>query len=337
MKKVMITSVTVFAIVASAGICMAGPSHGLGQRGYAKDVRSSVSQIRNHTAAESNGSKPFNSSLALTDLTTTAGPLFWVESQGERDSYDVGDGEMTTNSGSLRYGANLPLGEVGGGQLFGGLEFGIGSLSSNIGTSSANANISTNAYDATLSALWVADSMFYINGQLRYGFFDSQVRPNGGGAVDADGSGYEISIEVGKPFTLPNEWMLIPQAQVMYSDIDMDDVPDRVAGSQIGSLVDSDTLTARAGLRAERAFANNSMLYGQIDFYHAFDNATSVVFGQSAVFTERGQNTAALSIGGDVALSDRSWLYGEITSETGLGSSSNDHPFGWNIGVEVQF
>ncbi|NVO58666.1 autotransporter outer membrane beta-barrel domain-containing protein [Rhodobacteraceae bacterium B1Z28] len=337
MKKVMITSVTVFAIVASAGICMAGPSHGLDQRGYAKDVRSSVSQVRNRIAMESNGSKVLTVSRALTELTTTAGPTFWVEADGERDSYDVGEGEMTTNSGSLRYGANLPLGEFAGGQLFGGLEFGIGSMSSNVGTSFASVDISTDAYDATLSALWVADSLFYIDGQLRYGFFDSQIRPNGVAAVDADGSGYEISVELGKPFTLSNEWTLIPQVQVMYSDIDMDDVPDRVEGGRIGSLVDGDTLTTRVGLRAERAFANNSMLYGQIDFYHTFDTTTLVVFGKNTVVTERGQDTAALSIGGNVALSDRSWLFGEITTETGLGSNSDDYAVSWNIGVEVQF
>ncbi|WP_085824909.1 autotransporter domain-containing protein [Ruegeria meonggei] len=336
MKKAMITSATVLVLVVSAGMSMAGPSRG-NLSGFKQDVRSSVSQAHSRTATQSNGSKAFTVNQTLAKLTTTAGPTFWVEADAERDSYDVGEGELTTNNGTLRYGANLPLGEIAGGQLFGGLEFGIGSLSSKVGTSLASANISTEAYDATLSALWVADSLFYVDGQLRYGYFDSQIRPNGGASVDADGSGYEISIEIGKPFTLPNEWTLIPQMQVMYSDIDMDDVPDRFSGGHIGSLVDGDTLTARVGLRAERAFANNAMLYGQIDLYHTFDTAPSVVFGQNTVFTERGQDTAALSVGGNVALSDRSWLYGEITTETGLGSSSVDDAFSWNIGVEVQF
>ena len=368
MKKVMIASATVFSLAMSAGTSVAGPARD-SLSGFAQGIRSSVSQARSNadtkddigtqvqrlgatcfshsplgncikrvrTVAQSVESKAFTANQSLTELTTTTGPLFWVETQGERDSYDVGEGEMTTNSGSLRYGANLPLGEVAGGQVFGGLEFGISSLSSDVGTSLASANISANAYDATLSALWVADSLFYIDGQLRYGYFDGEIRPNGGAAVDAEGSGYEITVEVGKPFTLPNEWTLIPQVQVMYSDIDMGYVPDRVEGGQVGSLVDGDTLTARVGLRAERAFAKNSMLYGQIDLYHAFDNEASVMFGQNTVLTERGQDTAALTLGGNVALSDHTQLYAEITSETGLGSSSVDYAFGWNIGFEVQF
>ncbi|WP_254429686.1 autotransporter outer membrane beta-barrel domain-containing protein [Ruegeria atlantica] len=296
--------------------------------GFLQNVRS---------AAQSNGSKAVTAKHAITELTATSGPTLWVEIDGKRDSYDVGEGEMTTNSGSLQYGANLLLGEVAGGQLFGGLEFGIGSLSSNVGTNWASANISADAYDATLSALWVADSLLYFDGQLRYGYFDGQIRPNGGAAVDANGSGYEISVEVGKSFILPNEWTLTPQMQFMYSDIGMDDVPDRVDGGWIGSLVDGDTVTTRVGLRAEHALANNSMLHGQIDYYHTFNNATSLVFGQNTVFTERGQNTAALTLGGNVPLSDYSQLYAEITSETGLGSSSDDYSFGWSIGFELQF
>ena len=327
MKKVIIASTTAFALVASAGMSIAGPSRDR-LSGFVQTVRS---------AAQSNGSKAFTANNALTELTATGRPTFWVEANSEHDSYDVGEGEMTTNSGSLRYGANMPLGEVGRGQLYGGLEFGISSLSSDVGTSRASANVSTDTYDATLSALWVADSLFYVDGQLRFGFFNSEIRPNGAAAVEVDGGGYEISVELGKSFMLPNEWTLTPQMQVMYSDIQMDDVPDRVDGGRIGSLVDGDTVTTRVGLRTEHAFANNSTLYGQIDFYHTFDNAASVVFGQNTVFTERGQNTAALTLGGNVPLSDYAQFYAEITSETGLGNSSDDYSFGWNIGFELQF
>ncbi len=229
------------------------------------------------------------------------------------------------------------MGEVAGGQLFGGLEFCINHLSSGVSSRFTSADFSADGYDATLSALWVADSQFYIDGQLGFGSFDGSIGLNGQNSVDVDGSGYELSVEIGKSFEMPNEWALIPQVQVMYSDIDMDNVPDRAGIGQIGSLVDGDTLTARVGLRAEHTFANNSMLYGQIDFYHAFDNEASVMFGQNTVSIEPGQNTAALTIGGDVPLSDHALLYAEISSETDLRSNLGDYDFSWNIGFEVQF
>ncbi|MFS4581216.1 autotransporter domain-containing protein [Phaeobacter sp. C3_T13_0] len=249
-----------------------------------------------------------------------------LRGEGQHGSYDFGDRYMSTNSDSRQFESDFPLGEVSGGQLTVGLEFGISSLSSNVGTRVASANISANAYDATLSALWVADSRLYIDGRLRYGHFDSQIHTRGGNSADIDGSGYGISVEIGKTFTFPNELTLIPQMQLMYSNIDMGEIA--VGGGRLGSLADDDALMARFGLRAERAFSNNSMLYGQIDVYHAFDNDTSVTFGQ---------DKTAMSLGGIVALSDRSQLYVELTSETGMGSASGDSDFGWNIEFEFQF
>lgn len=110
----------------------------------------------------------------------------------------------------MRYGADVPLGEVAGDQVLGGLEFGFSNQSSDVGIGSSSANISTNAYDATLDALWVANSQLYVEGRLRYGYFDSSVSLNGGDAVDFNGSGYGISIEIGKPFTLSDKLTLIP-------------------------------------------------------------------------------------------------------------------------------
>ncbi|WP_051927444.1 autotransporter outer membrane beta-barrel domain-containing protein [Ruegeria halocynthiae] len=288
--------------------------------------------------ATQRGSSEANTvSRALNELTSTTRPIVWVQAEGQRDSYTVDDRDVETNSGGLRFGAGLPLAEIAGGKLIGGLEFGISSLSTDVKTSLTSADISTDAYDATLSALWIANSQLYVDGQLRYAYFDSTTRPNGGNAVDTNSDGYGLSVEVGKPFILQNGLTLVPHAQLMYSDINTDDVTDLAGGGQTGSLVDGNTLTARLGLRAEHEFTGNSVLFGQVDYYHAFDNNTAVAFGQSTVLTERGRNTAGLTLGGHVALSGRTTLYGEVSGETGLGSGSGDYTFGGNIGLEFRF
>ncbi|MEO1108955.1 MAG: autotransporter outer membrane beta-barrel domain-containing protein [Pseudomonadota bacterium] len=291
MKKVMITTATVIALVASAGTSMAGPTSVLGQFNFAPDVFSSVSQVRNYVDVDA-------------------------------------DRSVSTYSDDQRYDQDFLSGEVAGGQLFGGLEIGTSTLTSNVTSRLANANVSANAFDTTLSALWVADSQFYIDGQFRYGEFDSSIGLNGRDTLDVDGSGYQISVELGKSFTLQNDWTLTPQVQVTYSDIDLDNGADQAALARVGSLADDDALTGRLGLRAERSFADNSLLYGQIDLYQGFGNDPSVAYGE---------DSAAMSIGGVVALSDHSQLYGEITDETGLGSNSGDHNVSWNIGYELRF
>ena len=314
MKRVMITTATVIALVVSAGVSMAGPLNGIGQLDLAQGISSSVSQVR--------------VGGALSNMTTTAQPFTWVQTAGEYVSDSVADRNVTSYSDDQRYDQDFLLGEVAGGQLFGGLELGTSSLTSGASTHLASANISADSYDATLSARWVADSQFYIDGQFRFGEFDSRIGLNGRDTLDVDGSGYQISVELGKSFALQNDWTLTPQVQVTYSDIDLNNVADQAATARIGSLVDDDALTARLGLRAERAFANNSMLYGQIDIYNTFDTETSGAFDQ---------NTASLSIGGALSLSDNAQLYAEVTTETALGSSSDGYNLSWDIGFEVRF
>ncbi|WP_299083067.1 hypothetical protein [uncultured Ruegeria sp.] len=50
MKKVLIASATVFAIVASAGMSMAGPLRDQGQRGFGQKVQVSASQAIGHAS-----------------------------------------------------------------------------------------------------------------------------------------------------------------------------------------------------------------------------------------------------------------------------------------------
>ncbi|WP_299546876.1 hypothetical protein [uncultured Tateyamaria sp.] len=54
MKKALITSVTAFAIILSAGTSTAGPLGDLGQHGFAPKVHSSVSQSVNHADGMTN-------------------------------------------------------------------------------------------------------------------------------------------------------------------------------------------------------------------------------------------------------------------------------------------
>jgi len=276
-------------------------------------------------------------SRALTRVTSTTQPLVWISAEGERDSYSFNDRDVVSNSGGLLIGAGLPLADVAGGRLIGGVEIGVNNLSSDVTTPVTGADINTNAYEATLSALWVASNQFYVDGQMRYASFDSSIRPDGGQKVNADSSGYGLSIEIGKPVGLDNGLTLVPQFQLMYSDIDTDEVYNLAGGDLTGTLEDGDTVTARLGVRTEKELASASVLFGQVDYYHGFDNETSVSFGQNSVVTARAQNTLALTVGGQVALSDRTRLYGEISGGTGLGSNSDDHTIGGNVRFEVRF
>ncbi|WP_120631964.1 autotransporter outer membrane beta-barrel domain-containing protein [Ruegeria sp. EL01] len=275
-------------------------------------------------------------SRALIDLSTTDQPLFWLEAEGGRDQYTNGDRTNKTTGGGLRVGASQPLAEFGNGSLIGGLEFGATTLSTNSATSLATGQIDTDAYDLTASALWLADSQLYLDGQIRYAFFDSTTRLAGGQEVDTDGDGYAVSIEVGKFYQLNNGLNIVPQAQLIYSSVDADDLND-VTGSAVGTVSDGETLRARLGLRVERDFGEIGALFGQFDYTRAFDNETGVSFGNDTITTKRGKNNLELTLGGHLEIATQTMLFGQVSAQSGFDGSSDDHGFAGQIGLEFRF
>ncbi len=282
------------------------------------------------------GSEDANTvSRSLIELSSTDQPLVWLNAEGGRDRYTSGDRTNETTSGGLRVGASLPFAEIGSGSLIGGFEFGTTTLSTNSETSLADGKIDTDAYDVTLSALWLADSQLYLDGQVRYAFFDSTTRLAGGQEVDTDGDGYAASIEIGKFFRMNNGLNIIPQAQLLYSSVDADDLND-VSSGVAGTVSDGDTLSARIGLRAEREFGTG-VFFGQFDYYHAFDDETGVSFGNNTILTERGRNNLALTLGGHMDIAANTILFGEVSAQSGFGSSSDDYGVAGQLGFEFRF
>lgn len=296
---------------------------------------STLARVMNATQPNATGAQTV--SRALHDFATAPQPHFWLQAYGENSRYSFVDRTVETKTTALRFGGAMPLAELGNGQLLGGLELGFGALSSDVTTVLTSASIASDARDLTLSAVWVADNQFYADAQLRYASFDGTITPNGGATVDVGGDGYGASLEIGMPFALQNGLTLVPQAQVMYSDINVDDVANLGGGGLTGALSDGDNLTARLGLRAEKTFANGSMLFGQVDYYHAFDKTTSAEFGANTITTARDKNSAALTLGGYVALSQNASLFGEVTGATSLGSSSNERSIGGSLGLQLRF
>ncbi|NVO58309.1 autotransporter domain-containing protein [Rhodobacteraceae bacterium B1Z28] len=196
--------------------------------------------------------------------------------------------------------------------------------------------VDTDAYDLTASALWLAESQLYLDSQVRYAFFDSTTRLAGGQEVDTDGDGYAASIEIGKFYRLNNGLNIVPQAQLIYSSVDVDDLND-VTGGTTGTVSDGTTLRARLGVRVERDFGDTGALFGRFDYYRAFDNETGVSFGGDTVITERGKNNLELTLGGHLEIATQTTLFGEVSAQSGFDGSSDDYGFAGQIGFELRF
>lgn len=311
---------------------------------YATGVEQAIDQLAFDTAlrriiaaADYGAGEPIPVSRAFKELSVANRPVTWARAESERHSYTIGNRDVTTDSRGLRFGAGSPIAEFESGLVFGGLELGIGRLASDVTVPATVANIDTNSYDLTLSALWIANEQFYVDGQLRYATFDGSIQTSGGATVGMDGSGYGVSLEIGRPFDLSNGLTLVPQAQIMYSNVEFDDADDIAGGGQTASLLNGDRLSARLGLRAEHVLKGGSFVYGQLDFLHAIDDEISVDFGTNDFVAARGDNSAALTLGGQMRLSSNAVLHAEFTGGVGTGRYADSKSFSGKFGLEISF
>lgn len=97
----------------------------------------------------------------------------------------------------------------------------------------------------------------YVDGVLQLHHFDIEAKPNDIDRLDSKGWGYTASLETGYPFLinegegedLYENLYLEPQAQVIYSKIDLDDSDDIAADVR---FKDVDSLIGRLGVRASK-------------------------------------------------------------------------------------
>jgi outer membrane autotransporter protein len=104
----------------------------------------------------------------------------------------------------------------------------------------------TDKFDAeSLGGYWThfGPSGWYLDGILQGTWYD--IKADGGlGTVKTGGTGFASSLEGGYPFQLGRDWVIEPQAQVVYQTVGLDDTADSAAAVHFH---DVDSLAARVG------------------------------------------------------------------------------------------
>ncbi|MEO0750507.1 MAG: autotransporter outer membrane beta-barrel domain-containing protein [Pseudomonadota bacterium] len=278
---------------------------------------------------------------AMFDFAPAPNNAIWFSFTGSQSEYE---GQSTTaatvdTEGSrFEMGLDLPVYEGQRGRLLMGGSFALHEASTDIAAPLTTAAIDTDGQSFTLSALWLTDSLFYANGQLRYSTFSSDMTLAGIGpvALGAQGEGVAMSIEVGQAFALSDRLTLVPQAQIIHSDVRGDGIADPFGTPGLSTITDGATTSARLGLHAERVTGRVS-LFGAISYIHAFDADTSVQFAGQTFTTRLDDNRIELRAGGQITVGENSLLYGGLTYQGGLSDLDGDRSYSLTGGVRVNF
>ena len=281
---------------------------------------------------------------------TDTSSLFWARAKANRAHIEPDRSTTGTNRSStlwsLRSGFDAQLFSDGGHNLLAGVNVEYGQIKTDIKSIYGNGSIDTTGYGLGANLTWFGPAGFYMDGQARAIWFDSDLSSRfiGSLTTDNDGFGYGFSLEGGKKFDFSQNWSLTPQLQLSYTNVDFDSFVDRY--SVRASLKYADKLTGRLGLSVDyrNSWQNASgtvdrfHLYGIINLHYDFKSGSKVRI-ENVVFTSEDQDLwGSLGLGGIYSWSnDRYAVYGEGSAKTSLQDFSDSYELAGQIGFRVKW
>lgn len=269
----------------------------------------------------------------------------WLELTGRRSEIapvrsDAGINTVRTDTYTIAVGADTLLSEFANGALYGGVAISYDDASSTVRTDQGNSDIDTTSLGLTLSATWLDARGFYVDTQLQYNDNSSDTRDPATGLEqnDIDSDQYAISVEVGRPYEVKPGLVLIPQAQLTYASLDVDDFTDSSGNNVV--FDDADSVLARLGLSANKWFANSrgtGSYFGVVNLYHEFDPTTRISAGGMEFNEEIDDTGIELGLGARMILNERYELSGSLNYLTGLDDLGDSYELEATLGLQVRF
>ncbi|UPG96623.1 autotransporter-associated beta strand repeat-containing protein [Luteibacter aegosomatissinici] len=278
------------------------------------------------------------------------GEGLWLRVQGADQTIKPANSTSGTNydlSGAKsEVGADAVLAQGGDGKLVGSLSLQYGHESTSVRSAYGDGSINTHSYGVGGALTWYGDNDFYVDGQVHWMRFDSDLHSNELARVLADNNkatGYAFGVEAGKRFWLSDAWTITPQAQVSYGRTAFDGFND--AFDTRVSQADGKAGIARGGVtvdylrtRQGAAGAVTTHLYAIANVYNHFkDQAVASVAGTD-VGTRNERWWGGLGVGGALDWAGgRYSVYGEVQGQTGISDGSNSHGVSGTVGFRMRW
>jgi len=208
-------------------------------------------------------------------------------------------------------------------------------------------NINTNAYGVGATLSWFGNNGLYVDNQLQFNVYDSDLSSKLTGAAlvnGNNGSGYAISSELGLDFKQAAGWTLTPQAQLIYSKIRFDSFKDAF-GAQV-TLEKGTSLLGRLGLSLAHESASldgsgkarHQRHYAIVNLYNEFLDGTRVDIAGVGFANRNERLWGGIGAGTSYSWADGKYMvYGQGMFNTSLKNFGDSHVFTATLGIRMAF
>jgi fibronectin-binding autotransporter adhesin len=280
-----------------------------------------------------------------------AGAGLWGRFESERQRPEA----LVSTSGADRkvdqWQAQLGLDAVltqrsDGAALVGGLTAHYGKADSAVTSIFGDGTIDTQGYGVGATMTWYGPKGFYVDGQVKLSWFDSDLESNilGSLARGNKGDGQAFGLELGKQTPIGRNLSITPQVQMIYAKVDFDRFAD--PSDAAVSAAKGESLKTRWGLAIDHQTSwkgragdtRRTRLYTAMNLsYEWLDGAEADVSGTPIVNRDH-RLSGELGLGGSYSWGDdRFTLYTEVSGDTAIADFGAGYNLKGTAGFRVRF
>ncbi|MBO9697028.1 MAG: autotransporter-associated beta strand repeat-containing protein [Sphingopyxis sp.] len=280
-----------------------------------------------------------------------AGAGLWGRFESERQRPEAlvstSDADRKVDQWHAQLGLDAVLAQRSdGAALVGGLTAHYGKVDSAVTSIFGDGTIDTQGYGVGATMTWYGPKGFYVDGQVKLSWFDSDLESSilGSLARGNKGDGQAFSLELGKQTSIGRNLSITPQVQMSYAKVDFDRFAD--PSDAAVSVAKGESLKTRWGLAIDHQTSwkgaagdtRRTRLYTVMNFsYEWLDGAEADVSGTPIVNRDH-RLSGELGLGGSYSWGDdRFTLYTEVSGDTTIADFGAGYNLKGTAGFRVRF
>lgn len=273
----------------------------------------------------------------------------WLRFEGDKLNYNAGNSasgyQYDRQSWGAQVGWDYSVEERDSGYWVLGLTAQYGTMGSAVTNDFGSGSIDAEGFGIGATGTWYGNNGTYFDAQAQINWLDSDYGSSAAGTLISGQSAtaYALGVEVGHRFELDGRRNLIPQAQIMWGQLDSDGFTDS-AGNTVG-FSSANSLIGRLGLAYEYEHSEGHLSddgtsdtegLGQSEKTYVIGNIlhqfSDTAFSMNGDNFESGNDAtwAEIGLGGSISWDDEGSLFVEGSYRTSLGGDSKGSD-GWGL------
>ncbi|WP_245737337.1 autotransporter outer membrane beta-barrel domain-containing protein [Xenorhabdus japonica] len=253
----------------------------------------------------------------------------------------------TYNMVRAQVGVDRSFYENNQGSVTGGIFLQYSNIDANVGSVHGEGHIRANGYTLGTTSTWYGKNKFYLDGLAQITYFDNDLNSKTAGQPLGNSKsalGYALSLEAGQGLDLNQEWSLTPQAQLVFSSIDMKGFHDPFGAKihfdrsesmkfRVGTTIDyrqkwhDDLSQGEKATHLYGFFNINQEVLGHNDLTNVADVA--FISGNDRIWGDMGA-------GGSYSWDNgKSSVYGQASANTSLNNFTDSYELKAKIGIKT--